>query len=420
MDGSGGIVEFADLFKRPLETTKYLLATLENGEVSVGQSILRINAVIMGTTNEVYLAALRQQPEYMSYLGRLVLIRVPYILHLPTERRIYETQVAPRLDVHVAPHAIEAVSEWALLTRLHRPDRARHEQPAADVIGALTAFEKLDLYATGRPPQRLGKDEAALVAGALPAIAAEADQEVAYEGSIGASAREVKLVLYRAAQDPSDPCLTPMDVLREIESLHAKVKDFPFLSLVAEEGGYHDLRGFLAGIEARLLDALEMEAMEASGLATGGGYAELWQRYVTNAISWVKGERIRNPVTRKDEDPDAALMAEVEKGLGAGDADALRQEIMSRIAAFKIEHREDRLDVTALFSRHVDALKRHGIEENRPRLARLVEEAVSAARGPGAATLPIVAGMVERYGYCPACAVSALAWLFTSRLREVS
>ncbi len=39
-----------------------------------------------------------------------------------------------------------------------------------------------------------------------------------YEGRFGASPRELRSLLYRAAQNPDEKCLTPMSIFRELRS----------------------------------------------------------------------------------------------------------------------------------------------------------------------------------------------------------
>jgi predicted Ser/Thr protein kinase len=417
VDGAGGLVEFSDLLKRPLEATKYLLSTLENGEVDVGQNILRLDAVIMGTTNEIHLASFRQQPEYLSYLGRLHLVRASYIMHEPTEREIYRTIVAPRLGAHVSPHALEIASSWGVLSRLDRPDPERYEGPLGETLGSLSVFDKLEFYASGRVPDGLDPETAAVLRKALPLVKAETDQEVAYEGILGASPREVKLVLERANQDQEEACVTPMGVLREIARLSERVKDFPFLTQEAEEGGYHDNDAFVEGLTARLLDSLEIEALEASGLMTASGYGDIWDRYVRHATSWVKSEKVQDPATGKSTTPDKGLMAEIESELSVKDAGEFRQDLLRHIAAWAIDNPGRAVDFGSLFASHVTALKRRQVEKNHGKLAGIIEKVVESRDGGEDASHPIVERMVELYGYCEECAVDVLAFLLGNRLR---
>jgi predicted Ser/Thr protein kinase len=419
VDGAGGLVEFGDFLKRPLDATKYLLGTLENGEVDVGQNILRVDAVIVGTTNEIHLAGFRQQPEYLSYLGRLHLVKVPYIMHEPTERAIYSTIVEPRLGAHVSPHALQMASSWGVLTRLDRPKPENFESPLAEIVGSLTAMEKLDFYSTGRPPERLSAEAAVELRKAFPEVKDESEQEVAYEGILGASPREVKIVLDRVNKDSEEACITAMGVLREVAALSEKVKDFPFLSQEAEEGGYNDADAFVEGLTTLLLDLLEVEALEASGLVTSGGYEDIWRRYVLHATASVKGEKVKDPDSGKNVAPDRNLMKEVEAELGLeGKPGDFRQGLMTFIAGWAIDHRgSGNVDFCTLFSHHVATLKRRQVEKNHEKLAGLVEEVLEAAeKGEDVSDNPLVASMVEMHGYCAACAVDTLAFLRASRL----
>ncbi len=416
VDGSGGLIEFSDMLKRPLEAIKYLLGTLETGEVSTGQNILRIDAVMIGTTNEIQLAALRQQAEYLSFLGRLDLIKVPYILCEPVERAIYETRVLPRIATHVAPHAVDIASSWGVLTRLHRPVTESYEEPLSGIAPRLAAFEKMKLYADGTMPERLTPEQVFELRSGMDQVRSEFDQQVLYEGSLGASPREVKYVLDRAAQAQEDACLTPMGVLREVAALAERSKDFPFLSLDAEEGGYNDEASFIEGLTSQLLDVIEVEALEASGLVTQDGYDELWKRYVVQATASVKGERSTNQVTGRSEPPDESLMREVEAELKVTDPAEFRQGLLSRIAAFAIDNREERVDFVKLFAHHVLAIKKSQVQRNYEALAEMIEKALEADEE--GACPPIIARMIEKHGYCEQCATEALSSLLAGRLRQ--
>lgn len=417
VDGSGGLIEFSDMLKRPLEAIKYLLATLETGEVSTGQSILRVDSVMVGTTNEIQLAGLRQQAEYLSFLGRLDLVKVPYILSEPVERGIYESRVLPNLTTHVAPHAVRIASAWGVLTRLFRPRGDAYVEPLSVIAPSLTAFEKMHLYSQGRVPDRLGQEEATALIGGLPGLRSEFDQEVMYEGAVGASPREVKYVLDRAAQAEADSCLTPMGVLREIAELAERAKDFPFLGLESEQGGYHDQVQFIEGLTEELLDVLEVEALQASGLVEQKAYDDLWRRYVLNATASVKGEKLLDEVTHKSAPPDESLMTEIEAELEVTDAAEFRQGLMSRIAAFAIDNPETRVEFVGLFHHHVARLKKKQVVRNYEALAEIIEEVLETDQTQS--LHPLVASMIEMHGYCPECAMEALSSLLAGRLHAV-
>ena len=80
VDGNRGILDFADLLKRPLEAFKYLLGTVEQGRVTLDTAVLEVDTVFIASSNEGYLAAFKELPEFQSFKGRMELVRAPYLL----------------------------------------------------------------------------------------------------------------------------------------------------------------------------------------------------------------------------------------------------------------------------------------------------------------------------------------------------
>ena len=110
-----------------------MLLAIEDGEVALTFSNVPVNAVLIASSNEVHLQAFREHHEYNSFRGRLHLIRVPYLLDYEQEQAIYDTQIAPQVQKHVAPHATFVAALWAVLTRLRRPHPDRYESSAGRV-----------------------------------------------------------------------------------------------------------------------------------------------------------------------------------------------------------------------------------------------------------------------------------------------
>src|SRR4051794_34501723 len=124
VDGNRGVIDFADLLKRPLESYKYLLGTVEQGRVSLDVASLELDTIFIGSSNEGYLSAFKEVPEFQSFKGRMELVRVPYLLDYRVEQKIYEAQIKvahSQLGKHVAPHVAWTTALWAVLTRMKKP-----------------------------------------------------------------------------------------------------------------------------------------------------------------------------------------------------------------------------------------------------------------------------------------------------------
>jgi predicted Ser/Thr protein kinase len=427
VDATGGILEFADFLKRPLDAFKYLLSTIETGEVSLAQSILRLNTVMLASTNDVHLNAFREHPEYASFRGRIAVIRVPYIRDWPTEQRIYDTRVVQSVRRHVAPHATEVAARWAVLTRLRRPDLKQLDEKTGDLIKSLTAAQKADLYAAGRTPDELKGHSAEEVRGAIHALYHETDNDTEYEGRQGASPREIRAILSAAASDDQSMCLSPRAVFRQIEALCGRKSEHAFLQRKAQAGRFEGAEELLEDVREALLDVVEDELRTATGLVAEERHMELLGRYVVHVRHWVEKEKIFNKVTGKDEDPDVTMMAQVEEQLDVPPVkvENYRRSFISTIAGFAIEHPGEPLDVRKIFPDHLATLRASYYQENRERVAKVGRDALVLLAGDklnnqeeDEAARAALEVMYQRFGYCEACVGEALSDLVRNRFED--
>ncbi|MBC7172244.1 MAG: serine protein kinase PrkA, partial [Polyangiaceae bacterium] len=319
VDASGGVIEYSDLLKRPLDAWKYLLLAIENGEVSLSFSTLATNAVMLASSNELHLNAFREHPEYHSFRGRIALVRVPYLLDYRKEQGIYDAQILPQVSCHIAPHSTFVAALFAVLTRLRHPRRGEYEDEKLGAVAeTLTPYEKARLYSEGHVPPRLDANEAKSLRAGVKIISREHQRVGEYEGMTGASPREMRSLLLDAAADASlTGCLTPRTVLDALDEFCQR-GDYEFLRQPPDDL-YFDHRSFVDVARQAWLDRVEQELRTSSGLVEVGRYAELFDRYITQASHWVKGERVYNPMTSKSELPDEDLMAHVEAMWGIDD-----------------------------------------------------------------------------------------------------
>jgi predicted Ser/Thr protein kinase len=381
IDAAGGLLEFSDLLKRPLDAFKYLQITAETGEVQLRSQNVQVNCVLLASGNEVHLAAFREHPEFESFRGRLELIRVPYLRSYLEEQRIYDVQIAPQVRKHVAPHATKLAAMFAVLTRMRRPNPDRYDKPLRTLVADLTAVEKMDLYSTGTAPERLDEDSAKHLRSAIGAIYDESDAYPIYEGSTGASPREMRTVLLDAAQNPRYECLSPFAVLDGLDELCERSGEYAFLEEEKVAGGYHDHRLFRQVLRERLLSELEDELRVASGLVDETRYNDLFDRYIAQVSNWVKGEKIRNPLTGQYEDANEQLMLEVEALLGAVDKpEDLRHSLMNRVAAWAIDHPGEKVDNAKVFANQLKKMRDSVFAERRVLLARLARDIMRVLR----------------------------------------
>lgn len=426
VDGSAGLIEYSDLLKRPIDAWKYLLLAIESGEVALNYSILPVNSVLLGSTNEGHLNAFRQHPEYDSFRARLTLMRAGYLLNYNDEQSIYDAQILPQVRLPVAPHTSLVAALWAVLTRLRRSDPGHYEEPQLGKLAAsLTPMEKARLYAGGDVPRRLTGDEAKLLRAGMREVAAEFTHVAPYEGMFGASPREIRTVILDSASRASESgCLSPLTVLDRIQAL-CEGGDYEFLKL-DPDGGFHDPIGFVKQVREVWLDRVDEEVRNASGLVDDTQYDELFNRYITHISLWVKGERVRDAVTGQMQDPDETLFRRVEDALEVEDTEEFRRNLINMVAAYAIDHPGDDLNAVEVFPDYVSRVKEAYYTQHRGQIATQIRGMLSLLEESEDELAPQVKVQAEamrenlrdRYGYCDACARETVGVLLRERYSE--
>ena len=428
IDAAGGILEFSDLLKRPLDAFKYLQLSVETGEVSLTAQNVQLNCVMTGSANELHLDAFREHPEFASFRGRMELIRTPYLRSYLHEQRIYDTHVVPHIRRHVAPHSTTMAAQFAVLTRMRKPNTDKYPRALSNALSGLTAIEKMDLYAAGRAPERLEPDAQKVLRAGVREVFEESDSYPIYEGRIGASPREMRVVMLDAAQSSVYKCLSPLAVLDEIEQLCQRKAEFEWLQQDTQAGGYHDVKLFRETLFSRLLGMGEQELYSSSGLVPDAQYDELFERYVQHVSVWTKKERIRNKHTGDYEEPDEQMMREVERLLDVkGDASEARKQMISGIAAWAIDHPGQKVEGKNVFPNFLRRLRDAIFSDKRVDIAKQARDIVVLVREEGAglderrrkAVREVIAQLASRFAYCDNCSADMASMLVRKRYSDL-
>ncbi|MEE9383121.1 MAG: hypothetical protein V3V08_06870 [Nannocystaceae bacterium] len=356
VDANRGVINFSDLLKRPYEQYKYLLTGIENARVALDHVVLNLDVVFTGSANDINLLEFRagRSAEYQSFRARIHLIPVPYLLDYRVERKIYQEQVGDVLrGVHIAPHVTGVLALWAVMTRLRRPDPSKYDERLRDVLRRLTPLEKADLYSYGRVPEGLSNDEARELLAAVPAMHAERYPHAVvraegsdhllgdYEGSFGASVRDMKGLLLAVAADQGQRCITVPSLFEEIRGFLSDKVNHRWMALEHAGGGFHkydDDESITAAVWDRWLDLTDWEVREALGLVDEARYVELFRKYVVHAKHFVKRERLFDELTGKLADPDEKFMRGLEDAMDSNAKTGFRAEVLARIGAWALSH----------------------------------------------------------------------------------
>ena len=342
VDGNRGSVEFNDLLKRPVEHFKYLLSTCENGTLTLGGILVYLDTVFIGSTNDRQLEAFREHPEYSSFKARIELIKVPYLLRISDEEKIYiDTAQKTAGGKEILPHTTYLLATWAVASRIKKPLLKDKNAMLTRVLEKLTPIEKAFLYDTGEVPQYLEEEQRRELIGHLEDLVDEHQKLPYYEGLLGPSARELKALLQLAAQNDNFASLSPNAIFEELRALVKRPQDFEYLRQ-EPMGMFHNYSALIDEVKSVWLDLVEEEMRTCLNLEQSDQLEEFLEKYVYHSTHFVRKEKVRNELTGKSEEPDASLMKEFEGliGITNGQFEDFRKNIIARLGAWSVENTE--------------------------------------------------------------------------------
>lgn len=352
-----GLLEFSDLLKRPLDTYKYLLQTMETANINLHGILTELDIFFIGTSNEIHLAAFKQHPDYNSFRGRFSFVRVPYLLNYKEEMKIYEDQVEGLKDkASLEPHSLEALCLFSIMTRLRLPQVKDYEDKRlANLVTNLNPLEKALILAEEEYPERIDLEGQQILKAGLEDIKNEFFYDNLYEGKFGISPREVKNIIYRLTS--MHKTITIMEVVEYLDDLITKKNDFDFLNMTPQSD-YHNPARFLVLIREQVLDQFDSELRDSLGMVDDRSYDDYIKRYIENINALIKGEKIKNNITGKYEDVDQYFVLEFEKGINLKEnAENFRSTLISKLGAYYLDNRNKIIAYKDVFPDLVNRLK---------------------------------------------------------------
>jgi serine protein kinase len=380
-----GVMEFIEMLKCDEKFLYSLLTLSQEQNIKTGRfAMIYADEVILSHSNE---------NEYVSFAGnrksealqdRIILVRVPYNLRVSQEERIYGKllhQSEVLRNVHIAPNTLKVAAMFAVMTRLEEPKRA-----GVDVV------KKMKLYD--------GED----VEGYKSKDVRELKEDTAREGMDGISPRYIINRLSGALVRDGVTCINPIDALRAIKDgfeQHTGINPEQrerYLNLISASRKEYDE---LAKIEVQRAFVYSFEEMART----------ICNNYLDNVEAYCNKERIKDPITEEEMEPDEGLMRSIEEQIGVSDnaKNTFRQEILIRISSFSRKGKQFE------YTSH-ERLK-EAIEKKIFADLKDVVKITTSSRTPDPDQLRRINEVVDRLvkdgGYCPVCANELLTYVGT-------
>jgi serine protein kinase len=380
-----GLMEFVEMLKVDEKFLYSLLTLSQEQSIKTGRfAMIYADEVILSHSNE---------NEYISFAGnrksealqdRIILVRVPYNLRVSQEERIYDKllhQSEALRNVHLAPNTLRVAAMFAVMTRLEEPKRQN-----VDVV------KKMKLYD--------GED----VDGYKSKDVRELKEETVREGMDGISPRYIINRLSSALVRDGVTCINPIDSLRAIKdgfeqhtgiSSEQRERYLNMISLARKE--YDEL----AKIEVQRAFVYSFEEMART----------MCNNYLDNVEAFCNKERIKDPITEEEMDPDEQLMRSIEEQIGISEnaKNTFRQEILIRISSYARKGKP--------FEYNSHERLKEAIEKKIFADLKDVVKITTSAKTPDPDQLrrinEVVDRLVKDHGYCPVCANELLTYVGT-------
>jgi serine protein kinase len=353
-----GILEFSDLLKRPLDAFKYLLMTIETGNINLGGILTELDIFFIGTSNEIHMSAFKQHPDFNSFKGRFRFIKVPYLLNYSEEKKIYQNQIDGLKERTVfEPMSLSALCKFAVMTRIRSCMSKHYDNPKlTSIVTGFTPLEKCYLYSTAQKlPKRLDSENKQLLKHNVDTIRSEFNNDNLYEGKFGISPRDMKNVIYGLADEYDN--ITFIEVLEYLTKLVAKKNEYDFLNM-SSHGDFHNPTRFLELIKNDCLDQYDKILRESLGLVDDRSYEDYMRKYIEHINSSIKGEKIKNTVTGKYEEPDSYFIKEFETNIALKeDPKKFRSHLISKLGAWYLDNPGVKIDYHTVFPEVIDRLQ---------------------------------------------------------------
>jgi len=380
-----GVMEFVEMLKVDEKFLYSLLTLSQEQNIKTGRfAMIYADEVILSHTNE---------NEYVSFAGnrksealqdRIILVRVPYNLRVSQEEKIYSKllhQSEAMRSVHLAPNTLRVAAMFAVMTRLEEPKRA-----SVDIA------KKMKLYD--------GED----VEGYKSKDVRELKDETVREGMDGISPRYIINRLSGALVRDGITCINPIDALRAIKDgfeQHTGISGAQrerYLNLISSARKEYDE---LAKTEVQRAFVYSFEEMART----------ICNNYLDNVESYCNKERIKDPITEEEMDPDEGLMRSIEEQIGISEnaKNTFRQEILIRISSYARKGRA--------FEYNSHERLKEAIEKKIFADLKDVVKITTSVKTPDPDQLrrinEVIDRLVKDHGYCPVCANELLTYVGT-------
>jgi serine protein kinase len=373
--GNRGLVEFIEVFKNETEYLHAMItATQEKVIPAPGRhGMVYVDTVIVAHSNEAEWQKFKADHTNEAILDRIVVVKVPYNLRLSEEVKIYEKIIRHSdFRAHVAPHTLDVVSMFAILTRLEPTSKC-------DLMTKLKLYNGEEVIEKGRTKK---------------IDVQELRDDAKREGMSGISTRFVMKALDNALSDNvAGNCINPISVRESLINMTKEAE-------LADDTRKQYLEFLQDTLHKEYLEILEREITKAFVYSYQEQADSLFQNYLDHAEAFVNKTKVRDRNTKEELQPDEGFLKSIEEQIAiiGTAAEGFRQEVIAYLWA--ASRRGERVNYGSY-----EPLK-EAIEKKLMTSVRDISRIITKARTRDEEQSEKYDAMVKSlldHGYCPTC-----------------
>lgn len=304
-----GLMEFQEMLKCDEKFLWHLLSLTQEGNFKAGRfALISADELIVAHTNEAEYKSFISNKKNEALHSRIIVMPIPYNLRVSAEEKIYRKMIRESdiANVHIAPHALKVAAIFTILTRLKES-----KKQGIDIL------KKLKLY-DGEVGEGFNNQDIE-----------EMKKEFQDEGMTGIDPRYVINRISSAIIRKELTSINALDVLRSIKEgldQHASISNedreryINFISVARKE--YDEIA--------------KKEVQKAFVYSYEESAKTLMDNYLDNVEAFCNKNKLRDPLTGDEMNPDEKLMRSIEEQIGISEnaKKAFREEILIRISAY--------------------------------------------------------------------------------------
>lgn len=368
-----GLLEMQEMLKIDQKFLYHLLSLTQEGNFKAGRfGLISADELVIAHTNQTEFDTFTSNKKNEALQSRMIVMPIPYNLRASDEVKIYNKLIGQSdiSQLHIAPHGLETAAFFSVLTRLK-------ESTKIDPVRKLKLYDGQDLEKSTEINLR------------------EVKQEHLDEGMSGIDPRYIINRISTALVKEGRSCINALDILRSIKD---GLDQHPGITAQERE----KYLNFVGVSRSEFDEKIKRDIQKAFVFSYEDTAKTLFDNYLENVDAFVHHQKIPDPITDEEREPDETLMRQIEDQIGISQAAKrqFREDIMVRMSSLARKGQKFTFDSHSTLKEAIEKKLFHDLRD----VVKITANSRTPDPDQSKRVNDVVQTLVDNYGYCPVCA----------------